>query len=381
MKKLLLIINLLFVCFALQAQATITSFSPTSGPIGTTVTISGTGFNATAGNNVVFFGATQATVTNATSSSLTVTVPVGATYQNISVTDVTTGLTAYSAKPFIVTFDNGGNFAFPVSFTSTSNLKSGLIGDLDGDGKSDLVSINSTTLSVFRNTGSADTLSFATKEDYVFGTSGTKVAIGDLDGDGKPDLVVVNSVYLVSVYRNTSSSGSISFAAKVDLTTVNGAKDVAIGDMNGDGKPDLIVANGGSNSVSFLRNTGNKGTISFATKVDFPTGYITNKVAIGDLDGDGKPDLAVAASNESWVLLFRNTGSSGSLSFAPKIHCSTGSFPTCIAIGDLDGDGKPDLAVSNNSSSSVSVLLNTGSSGTISFAVKEDFTLGGLAIS
>ena len=78
----------------------ITSFTPTSGPIGTTVTIAGSNFDATPANNFVLFGATQATVSGATVTTLTVTVPSGATYQPITV--LTNYLIAYSNAPFVV---------------------------------------------------------------------------------------------------------------------------------------------------------------------------------------------------------------------------------------------------------------------------------------
>ncbi|MDO9548381.1 MAG: IPT/TIG domain-containing protein, partial [Candidatus Marinimicrobia bacterium] len=111
----MLILFVFFIpTFILAQIPTITSFSPTSGPIGTTVTITGANFNTTAENNVVYFGAVKATIISASSTSLTVTVPTGITYQPITVTDITTGLTAYSAKPFIITFAGGG------SITSTS---------------------------------------------------------------------------------------------------------------------------------------------------------------------------------------------------------------------------------------------------------------------
>ena len=116
----------------------ISSFSPASGPVGTEVTITGTNFNTTAADNVVFFGATKATVTAATATSLTVTVPVGATYQYISVSDMNSGFTAYSAQPFVVTFADGyGNFGMKVNYPTGTYALSVAIGDLDGDGKPD----------------------------------------------------------------------------------------------------------------------------------------------------------------------------------------------------------------------------------------------------
>src|SRR5690349_7542919 len=88
---------LLFPVITCFGQPKINSFTPTSGSIGTAVTITGSGFNPVATSNIVFFGPVKAVVTNATATSLTVTVPAGTSYQPISVT--TGNLTAFSAMP------------------------------------------------------------------------------------------------------------------------------------------------------------------------------------------------------------------------------------------------------------------------------------------
>jgi hypothetical protein len=380
---------------------TITSFSPSSGAVGATITITGTNFSTTPTNNVIVFGATRAAVTAATETQLTVTVPIGATYAPITVLNTATGLLAYSKSNFTPTFaPNKGSittadFNPKVDFTTGALPVSLAIGDLDGDGKADLAVANyySNTVSVYLNTsssGSVTTNSFASKVDFATGDGPWFAAIGDLDGDGKADLAVVNKTSsTVSVYRNTGSSGSIttaSFAPKVDFDTGFNSSSVAIGDLDGDGKADLAVTNYSINTVSVYRNTSSSGSItstSFATKVDFTTGSNPISVAIGDLDGDGKPDLAVANRDNvtgNTVSVFRNTSSSGSIttaSFDPKVDFTSDS-PVSVAIGDLDGDGKADLAVAN-AGNTISVIRNTSTSGTItaaSFAPKVDFATG-----
>jgi len=397
---LLSLATILSVAFAFGQAPTVTGFTPASGPAGTSVTITGTNFNAAAASNIVFFGATMATITAAGTTSLTVTVPSGATYQPISVLNSATALAGYSATPFVSTFTpNKGNItsadmAPKVDFAGGSNPYSIAIGDLDGDGKPDLAVVNqgANTVSVFRNTsasGSITATSFAAKVDFATGSYPVSVVIGDFDGDGKPDLAVAN--YLgstVSILRNTSSSGSItvaSFAAHVDFATGKNPYSIAAGDIDGDGKPDLALADQGGNTVSVLRNTSTSGSIttaSFAARVDLTTGNYPLGVAIGDLDGDGKPDLAVVNGNSGTVSVFRNISSSGSIkanSFAARVDFATGSFPYSIAIGDLDGDGKPDLAVANYYDATVSVLRNTSTTGSItasSFAAQVDFATG-----
>ncbi|TSA16360.1 hypothetical protein D4R75_13585, partial [bacterium] len=372
---------------------TITSFSPVSGPIGTVVTITGTNFNVTASGNIVWFGAVQANVTAATTTSLIVTVPAGSTYAQISVTDSATGLTVYSRLPFVATFSAGGpitsaSFASSVDFTIGWSPSAIAMSDLDRDGKPDVILTSSYfAVSVFRNQsvgGSINSGSLAPKVHFATGNFPGTVAIGDLDGDGKPDLAVPNNgSKTVSVFRNQSSRGSISsgsFAEKVDFATGTWPLDVAIGDLDGDGRPDLTVTNNGSASISVFRNISTLGSISFAPKVDFLLpGYPTPAyVAIADFDGDGKADLAVTNSQGKSVSVFRNTSMIGSISFASIVDFTTGNAPERIAIGDLDGDGKPDIAVVNlgSSSSTVSVFRNTSTSGSISFDAKVDYATG-----
>ena len=376
---------------------TISAITPTSGNVGSSVTLTGTNFDATPGNNTVFFDPIEATVTAASATSLTVTVPSGAGFGPISVT--VNNRTAISNDFFLPTFSgtsptiDTSTLAAKVDFTAGTNPYSVAIGDLDGDGKPDFAVANQTsnTVSVLHNTSTSGTLdanSFAAKVDFTTGTSPRSVAIGDLDGDGKPDLAVANATSnTVSVLHNTSTSGTLdanSFAAKVDFTAGTSTFSVAIGDLDGDGKPDLAVGNQSSATMSVYRNTSISGTLdaSFAAKVDFTTGGNPGSVAIGDLDGDGKPDLVVRNQTSNTVSVFRNTSTSGTLdanSFAAKVDFTTGDLPWSVAIGDLDADGKPDLAVASYNSNTVSLYRNTSTSGTLdvnSFAAKVDFTTG-----
>jgi IPT/TIG domain len=138
MKKLFYLFMLLLNALALQAQKpNITNFTPTSGVVGTSVTITGANFNATAAQNVVYFGATKATVTAASTTSLTVTVPVGATFQPISVLNLSTVLTGFSSAPFRVTYLGGSIVAESlgedrVDFTTGALALFIATGDLDG---------------------------------------------------------------------------------------------------------------------------------------------------------------------------------------------------------------------------------------------------------
>ncbi len=364
---------------------TITSFNPAYAKPGDVVSLIGTNFNTTLANNVVYFGATKAIVTAATTTSLTVTVPKGATYAPIYILNKSTTLAAYSSSNFMPIYSPAkttvtiNDFQPKKDYTTGDNPQFVAIGDLDGDGKSDLAIANQTsnTVSLFLNTSINGVINLAAKIDIATGTTPRSIAIGDINGDGRVDLAITNQASnTVSVLINTSSNGIISFASKVDFTTGIMPVSIAIGDIDLDGKPDLIIANEGSNTVSILRNAGNGGVTNFETKADYPTGANPYGIVVGDINGDGLLDVAVTNFNDNTVSILGNTSVNGNLSFVAKLDFATGNSPSSIAIGDLDGDSKPDLAIVNSSSGSASVLRNTSNGSIFNFATKVDFSSG-----
>lgn len=386
-RKWLLFLSVFFLSLQAFAQPVISSFSPAAGAVGTPVTITGTGFSATPANNIVFFGAVKAAVTAAGASSLTVTVPAGATFMPISVT--VNHLTAYSAKPFMVTFPDGGPLTI-ASFEGLASLTTSLypfavaITDLDGDGKPDVAAacnsnVPTSTLSVFRNTSAGATVSFSAKKDFTIADLPYAVAAGDLDGDGKPDLAAtyISGGGNVAVYKNTSSPGVVSMAAPVTYATGANPYKVLISDIDKDGKPDLVVSNYFAGSISVLRNTSAGGVISFAPKVDLITAPLPYSMAIADLDGDGKLDLAIAAQQTNILSIHRNTSTPGAISFAATTSLTVTAEPAALTAGDLDNDGKADIAVVYTTE--FSVLHNTSATGSISFAQPVNFALSGVS--
>lgn len=377
-----------FACLALSqnssAQPVISSLSNRSAVPGSSITISGSGFNTTASNNIVFFGATRASVSSASASSLTVNVPTGATFSPVFAINSGSGASAFSPYPFLPSHDTAGyitaaiNFANREDFTATY-AKALAIGDIDGDGKPDIVAGNGTvsTISVFRNTSTAGTLSFAPKVDFacVASSDVTKVKIHDLDGDGKPEILVgYSSSTSIGIFKNTATSGVInaaSLASRVDFGISSATTSIAVADIDMDGKPDIVAGRGGVMSAAILRNTSTVGTInssSFATLVAIPTHNSAQNLAVADIDGDGKPDLVTANNSLNSISILRNISSPGSIStssFSAYVDYPVSTQMEGLVVADVDGDNKLDVVVSGIMLPTLAILRNTATAGTI----------------
>ncbi|MES2382128.1 MAG: FG-GAP-like repeat-containing protein [Bacteroidota bacterium] len=420
----------------------ITSFSPLAAGVGTTVTINGNNFSTTAANNIVYFGSVKATVTSASSSQLQVTVPGGAINNQISLTvgnfttlsallftptftgngtittaslatraDIITGLNGVRGAT-LADFDNDGkpdmyvansganninvyrNLASPgpittSSFTSAITLAATnqpwfqAVADFDNDGKLDIATVNlsSNTVSVFRNTTTAvGTITFATKIDFTLPASASPygIATGDIDGDGLIDMAVANlNTNSVSLFKNNSVSNSINFASAVNFTTLTQPSSIIVAEIDGDGKPDIAVTNFGSNQISVFRNIAAVGTIntsSLASRNDFTCGNGPFYMSDADIDGDGKIDLVVPNYTGNNMTVLRNTSAIGSVNFSSSNFSTAGaSGINAIGMGDIDGDGKVDITTANNSTNNITLYKNNSVSGIISLGTGINF--------
>jgi len=228
-------------------------------------------------------------------------------------------------------------------------------------------------LTVLFNQGS----SFSTmKQNPVsVGDAPKSIAIGDVNHNGKLDLVVANGgSNNVSVLLG-DGNGGFPKAPGSPITVGTGPVSVAICDvtlqcdLNGDGNSDLVVANSGSNSVSVLLGNGD-GSFTPAPGSPVAVGTAPNSVAIGDVNGDSRPDLVAANSGSNTVSVLLGNGGG---SFAAAVNIPAGSVPTSVALGNLNGDSHPDLVVADCGSDQVSVSLGAGNGG---FGPPQPFSVG-----
>lgn len=187
------------------------------------------------------------------------------------------------------------------------------------------------------------------RADFATGNSPVAIVTGDFNGDGKPDLAVADqSANTVSILLGEPSGA---FAAKTDYAVGTSPSALAAGDFNGDGKLDLAVTNAGDGTVSILLGNGN-GTLQ--AQVTYGTGKSPHSVAIGDFNGDGKLDLAVANNGDNTVSVLLGNGDG---TFAPQVTYATGNAPTSVVVGDFRNDGNFDLVVAG---AGASILQGNG---------------------
>jgi uncharacterized protein (TIGR03437 family) len=202
----------------------------------------------------------------------------------------------------------------------------------------------------------------ASGSPFGVGTGPESVAVADFNGDGFPDLAIANLISSNVTVLLGNGSGGFTAASDSPFSAGSNPRSVAVGDFNGDGHPDLAIANEVTPGLVTVLLGNGSGGFSAATGSPFSTGSNPISVAVGDFNGDGIEDLAVANQADNTVTVLLGDGSGG-FSAATGSPLSTGSGPISVAIGDFNGDGHSDLAIANDGDNTVTVLLGTGSGG------------------
>ena len=282
-----------------------------------------------------------------------------------------------TASVFMHNSTTPGTFLTATTLTTGGQPNQVVSADINGDGLPDLVFADMSGNAIVMLQSSTTPGQFAAPSNLATGGQTASVAVADVNGDGKPDLVATvvdsngNNGQVLVFLQSTTTPGT--FAAPVSYPAGAQPEAVRIADVNGDNLPDLIVANRGPGTdgtgtpgVSvLLQNSATAGT--FLAPVTYSTPWGPLDVAVGDLNGDGKPDLVVASLGPDPTgavsILLQSSTTAGT--FGPATVYEGYGEPLSVAIADLNGDGHPDIAVADGYSATV-MLQNAASPGTFS---------------
>lgn len=260
----------------------------------------------------------------------------------------------YSSANIPVLLGNGdGTFTLSSSPGSVSPTACSVsAADFNRDGNLDLT-VGSALLGSSLLLGYGDAAFTQSSSSLPGGTC--SMAVGDFNGDGILDLAIpVSSANQVSILLG-KGDGTFTPANGSPITVAGGPQAIIAGDFNGDGKLDLAITDGVSNTVTILLGNGD-GTFTPAAGSPIAVGNAPNAIVAADFLNNGKLDLAVTNFNDNTITILLGNGD-GTFTASSNSPIAVGNGPYSIAVADFNGDGKLDLAVANVNDNTVSILL------------------------
>ncbi|MCR9252395.1 MAG: FG-GAP-like repeat-containing protein [bacterium] len=397
MKRIYLILFLGFFALELAAQSPfVGSISPNSGKAGDIVTITGRGFNATSSNLQVRFGGAIAEIVSSTETLIEVKVPNNAAFDNIYVTNLVTGLTVSSSDLFLYSFDGEtfdvGKLGDQEQFiTGQQGVFDLCLCDFNNDNTLD-IGVTSVTaqdpfpgvVTIYDNQSSTDNLTLNQIDIELQETRYT--VCGDLNGDGLPELVLAELSGLnILILENTSSGSTISFdddnptvisLPRQDNNDIRNVYEIRIRDLDNNGKPEILATNSSDNTIHIFENTTTT-SLSFESplELNFPDISASSGIKAEDLNNDGLSDIVITNFQDPNAFILENKSNEGDLAFGDITELTFNSAVNDLAIVDFDGNGFKDVALINRAST-LTVFRNetSGTGGDIVFTESGSLT-------
>jgi GH25 family lysozyme M1 (1,4-beta-N-acetylmuramidase) len=248
---------------------------------------------------------------------------------------------------------------------NTAAALTGTLVDLNGDGKVDVVSRDTSgNLWLYPNTGGSGNLTFGTPSKVGIGwNSMTAINFADINGDHRPDVIGRDAAGDLWLYPHTGGTGTSTFGASSKVGTGwNVMTAINFADVNGDGKTDVTGRNA-AGDLWLYPNTGGTGNLTFGTPSKVGIGWNSmTAINLADINGDGKTDLIGRdTAGDHW--LYPNTGGTGTSTFGTRTQIGEGwNAMTAITFGDLNSDNRTDI-ISRDAAGDLWLYPNTGGTG------------------
>ncbi len=249
----------------------------------------------------------------------------------------------------------------------------GLLGDVNGDGRVDVLARDGNgALWLYPNSGGSGVNTFGTRSQVGTSWNGmSAIEVGDLNSDGRVDIVSREAATgALWLYPNTGGTGMNTFGARSQIGTGwNGMSAIGLGDLNSDGRVDVVSREATTGALWLYPNAGGTGMNTFGARSQVGSGWNgMSAINLGDLNSDGRVDVVSREATTGALWLYPNSGGTGINTFGPRSQVGSGwNGMSAINLGDLNSDGRVDVISREATTGALWLYPNSGGTGINTF--------------